>query len=331
MKLDWRLVLVMVLALGLMVGCTKDEDDPEVGTFSDLSTYMQENGLDLPAMVGAGWVQAASAIVDTNDYTIPGYTILDIRGADDFAAGHIAGAINTTLADILTAADANAAGANGYLVVCYTGQTAGQGAMALKLLGHTSTVLKWGMCGWNETFAGSWNSNAGHDNGNNAAGNANWVTTAAPTLLTYDDPAWETETLDPAAILVERVEATIAGGFKKVNGHGEGSVMAAPSNYQIVNFWPATDFVTFGHFDGALQMQPISLADDVTKAIDPSMETAIYCYTGQTSSMATFWLNVLGYDAVSILFGVNTLNYDELYDAGKPTWHGAENFGYVEG
>lgn len=328
MKLDWRLALVMVLSLGVMVGCEADEDD-EFGTFEDLSTYMLANGHDLPEHIASGWVKSASAVVDLNDYTIPGYTVLDIRGTDDYNAGHIAGAIDASLSTILADAEANPAGDNGYLIVCYSGQTAGHASMALRLMGYTSTVLKWGMAGWNADFSGSWNSNAGHDNGNNAAGNANWVTTAAPELPTFDYPDWESETTDPAALLVERIEATLADGFQAVAGYGATGVMENLANYQIINFWPEADYLSFGHYEGALQLKPISLAGDEVSAIDPSVETAIYCYTGQTSSTSTFWLNVLGYDVKSVKFGVNTLNYDGLYDAEKPNWHGPEDYEYV--
>lgn len=333
MKTLLKLGLVMMMASLLMVGCTEDEeDDPVVvGTFSDLSTYMQENDLDLPTMIGAGWVKAAYDIVDTNDYSIPGYTILDIRAAADFSTGHIAGAINTSFADILSAAEANAEGDNGYLIVCYSGQTAAHASMALKLMGYNSVVLKFGMSGWNEAFAGPWNGNSGHDNGNNALDHANWVTTAAPALETYDYPAWETEPTDGVAILTERVEAAIAAGFLAVDGHGTAGVLENVGNYQLLNFWNATDYIAYGHYDGAYQLNPISLAGDEVVAIDPDMTSAIYCYTGQTSSMVTFWLNVLGYDAKSIKYGVNALNWDGLYEDGKPNFHGAMDYDFVTG
>ncbi len=329
MKLDWRLVMVLVVSLGLMVGCETDEEDPVVGTFSDLSTYMQDNGLDLPAQIASGWVKPASEVVDLDTYTIPGYTVLDIRQTADYNAGHIDGAIDASLGNILADAEANPAGANGYLIVCYSGQSAGHASMALRLMGYTSTVLKWGMSGWNSDFAGSWNNNAGHENGNNAAGHASWVTTAAPALQSYDYPDWESETTDGAALLVERIELALANGFQGVAGYGASGVLENLANYQIINFWGADDYLAFGHYDGAYQMQPISLAGDEVSAIDPDMVTALYCYTGQTSSTSTFWLNVLGYDVKSIEFGVNTLNYDGLYDADKPNWHGPEEYEYV--
>jgi len=326
MKLDWRLVLVLVMSLGLMVGCTDDDEEEivPVGTFADVSTYMTDNGLDLPAML-IDWVIPASSVVNEADGTVPDYTVLDIRGASDFALGHIAGSINTTLGGILTAAEGNAAGTSGYLVVCVTGQTAGHAVMALRLMGYEAKVLKFGFSGWNTAFEGPW---AGAT-GNRGVGHANWVTTADPGRGSYDYPAWESTTTEGAALLTERVETMLDGGFKAILGHTDAtSVLEAPANYQVFNFWTMDEYTTFGHFDGAVQLNPISIADDEISAIDPDMQGAMYCFTGQTSSMVTAWLNVLGYDMSSILFGVNALNYDELYAAEKPTWHGAADYMY---
>ena len=67
MKLDWRLVLVLVLSLGLMVSCKSTDEETDLGTYEDVSTYMTENGLDLPDLL-ASWVIAGSSVIDTNDY-----------------------------------------------------------------------------------------------------------------------------------------------------------------------------------------------------------------------------------------------------------------------
>lgn len=330
MKLDWRLVLVLVLSLGLMVGCESDEEETVVGTYDDVSTYMTDNGLDLPDLL-ASWVIAASSVIDTNDYqTVAGYTVLDIRAEADFLGGHIDGAINTTLGGIITSAEANTG--KPYLVACYTGQTAGQAVMALKLMGYEAYVLKFGMSSWNEAFQGPWAAVGTHEAGNKAAGHENWVTSAAPALGSFDAPDWDSETTEGAALLVERVEAMLAAGFPSVDGHTTAtSVLEAPANYQIINYWAEADYLAFGHFDGAVPLLPISIEGGEVAAIDPATTSAVYCYTGQTSSMVTFWLNVLGYDAVSIKYGVNALNYDGLSAAGKPAWHGPYDYNYVEG
>jgi hypothetical protein len=70
------------------------------------------------------------------------------------------------------------------------------------------------------------------------------------------------------------------------------------------------------------------MANDIVKALPQSDECLIYCFTGQTSSFITAWLQVLGYNAKSILFGVNSLSHTALSDAGKPAWHESHDYDY---
>ncbi|NQT97529.1 MAG: hypothetical protein HQ562_07290 [Candidatus Marinimicrobia bacterium] len=54
-----------------------------------------------------------------------------------------------------------------------------------------------------------------------------------------------------------------------------------------------------------------------------------YCWTGQTSALVTAWLTVLGYDAKSLKFGVNSMIYDDLAEAKK--WSASMNYDYETG
>jgi len=47
------------------------------------------------------------------------------------------------------------------------------------------------------------------------------------------------------------------------------------------------------------------LTDGSINKLNPEKEIVTYCYTGQTSSMVTAWLNVLGYNGKSMLWGLN--------------------------
>lgn len=326
-------VLLAIVPVLMMSSCKKDEPEA-VNAYLTLKTYMVTNTLDLPDVLKNWIVDPKSTntggIVDSVTGTIPNYHVFDIRPAADFAAGHIQGAINVALKDVVTTA-ANYQD-KPILVVCFTGQTAGQAVMALRLSGYAdAVVLKWGMAGWNAQFKGPWNSNSGVEtqaNGNIAVGSANWVTTAAPANGSFAEPVWTSTSTDGAAILAERVQAVLNNGFTTT---AAADVMANPANYQIINYWSAADYIGFGHFNGAYDMPVISLAGDLVKAIDPSKEAEVYCYTGQTSSMAIFWLNVLGYNAKSIGFGANKLVYDQLKAAGKTVYKGPKNWAYVTG
>ncbi len=325
-KLKIFVIIIALIPALFITSCKKDMPIVEaVDYYSVLTEYMANNNMDLPDLLD-GWVIPASSVVDVdNGFTVPDYHVFDIRSNTDYQAGHINGAINVPLASVVTEA-ANHTD-KPILVVCVTGQTAGHAVMALRLSGYTNAkVLKWGMAGWNPDFDAAWQGNSGHTNGNVASGNANWVTTAAPALQSFNDPIWAATATDGAGILAERVSALLSGGFKATSSD---PVLASPANYQIMNYWGGTDYLAYGHFNGAFQISPINLAN--VDAFDPAAESLVYCYTGQTSSMATAWLNILGLNAKSILFGVNRLNYDDLSAGSKPTYHGAENYGYQTG
>lgn len=324
-------ILLALLSVVMMTSCKKDAPET-VNAYITLKTYMVSNTLDLPDLA-KNWIidpksTAMGGPVDSVTSTMPGYNVFDVRPAADFATGHIQGAINVALKDVVTTA-ANYKD-KPICVVCLTGQTAGQAVMALRLSGYAdAVVLKWGMAGWNPTYKGPWVSNSGVEvpaNGNIAVDNANWVTTAAPANGVYTEPVWTSNSTDGKAILAERVQAVLDAGFTTVNGS---DVLANPANFQVVNYWSAADYTTFGHFSGAYNMPAISLANDLVKAFDPSKQELVYCYTGQTSSIATFWLSVLGYNVKSISFGANHLVYDQLKAANKTVYKGAKNWAVV--
>jgi rhodanese-related sulfurtransferase len=75
--------------------------------------------------------------------------ILSVRAADQYAKGHIPGAINIGLADL---ADPNSLAMlptdRQIVVYCYTGMTGSQATALLNTLGYNATNLKFGMTSW---------------------------------------------------------------------------------------------------------------------------------------------------------------------------------------
>lgn len=314
MKNLFRILFAMVLFSSLfMASCGKDDDDkdddnkPEVvNKFSNLKTHLIASNLDLPEILNS-WITTAENVYNTNTDSTPDndFYIIDIRKDVDYNAGHIEGSVHSTLADIVT----TAANCNGkpIIVVCYTGQGAGHGVVALRLSGYPNAkVMKWGMSGWNDQ-KDSWSGNIGSV----AVGNANWE--AAPgnlgTLVNYGDPTIESSSDDGATILEERVTAMLTGGFSSVSNT---DVLANPNDYFINNFWDLTDVEHYGHIKGAVRVKPLTLTNDEYKNYNPSLPAVSYCWTGQTSSMVTAYMTVLGYNAKSLKFGCNGMIYDEL-------------------
>jgi rhodanese-related sulfurtransferase len=296
------LVVFMMLAALLLafVGCKNDDSEsPEQSAYETLAAYLMANDLDLSDIV-TGWTIAAADVAGNED----DYYIIDIRSSNDFATGHIAGAVNTTLGNVLDTA-ANSGG-KPIIVVCYTGQSAGHAVVALRLSGYSDArVLLFGMSSWNADFD-SWTANIGDI----AVGHANWTTDATAALQEFGQPTISTSATNGADILADQVDAMLAGGFQGVNAS---DVLASPESYFINNYWAQTDVDTYGHIAGAYRIKEnLTLAAGGFGNLDPSETIVTYCWTGQTSSVVTAYLTVLGYDAKSLKFGVNAMIYSQL-------------------
>lgn len=302
-KLNRIMLWMAILPFLLVVSCKDDDPAPDAGKFGELSTYLQDNNLDLDNILD-GWITAAPA-EDGLATFLSTYHIFDIRNAADYTTGHIEGAVNSTLGSIV--ADA-ASVTKPIIVVCYSGQSAAHAVVALRLSGHTNAkVLKWGMSGW--TTAAGYDKWSGATS-NFAASHANWTLPASPEAVTtaYDYPSI-TSTASGAELLAERVTAMTTKGFQ---GIAATEVVGTPANYYINNYWAETDNTTYGHIAGAIRNNTLTLANDGFQDLDASETVVTYCWTGQTSSMITAYLTVLGYDAKSLKNGTNSMIYDVL-------------------
>jgi rhodanese-related sulfurtransferase len=75
--------------------------------------------------------------------------IISIRSEEDYAKGHIPGAVNMSVKELFTADRlATIPSDRDVVVVCYTGQTAGQATSALNMLGYEAYSLLHGMSSW---------------------------------------------------------------------------------------------------------------------------------------------------------------------------------------
>lgn len=332
MKNLFNYLMIALLATAMVfTGCKDETSDPTVGNYQTLTNYMSANNLDLPALL-SGWVIAPTLVADGGivdadaDYTIPGYHVFDIRGEADFNAGHVKGAINVALGDVL--AKANEVGKDKpILVFCYSGQTAGRAVMALRLSGFPDAkVAKFGFSYWSsDTYDGGaksfdrWTPKISDV----ADNDPNWVFDASAALPQNDYPSWTSTTTDGAALLAERVTAMLSLGWTTSSS----DVLANPADYNIYNYWGQTDYIGIGHYKGAYQYTTIDLT--TTRALPQSDECQIYCYTGQTSSITTAWLQVLGYNAKSITYGVNSMRHAAV-DAANPktAWHHSFDYPY---
>jgi len=293
-----------ILPFLVLTSCSDDSSDPTPEAqdqFDAFKSYMVTNNMDVTNVLD-GWITSATVVHDAMD----DFYVIDIRQEADFNNGHIAGAVNATLGNLLEkAADA---GGKTIVVTCYTGQTAGVAVVALRLSGYpTAKVLKWGMSSWNPTTNGSW-ANA---TSSFALDDANWAPApgdiVASTPMNAPELLYTTDNMEE--ILADRVAKLLEGGFKGVNNT---DVLANPANYFINNYWALGDVEAHGNIKTARRILPFTLADGEYAYLDGAGKVVTYCWTGQTSSMLTAYLTVLGYDAYSLKFGANGMIWSDL-------------------
>lgn len=306
-KFAWLFVLAVLVGF---TSCSKDDDDDDD---NDDDTTIVEVDLLVEHLEVANPVNTFPVMIKSSDVynavvASADMTILDIRSAESFAAGHIEGAVNVAAGDVLTYYEENnLADVETVVIVCVTGQTAGWVTGLMHAMGYTNVKdMKWGMCSWNEATASAWPGATSNMYATQFETTANDKAAAGelPTLSTGKTTAEE--------ILEARVEAVFAEGFSAAATTAE-VVFGDLENYYIVNYWSQADY-DWGHMPGAIQYEPKASLTTGTflNTLPTDKKIAVYCYTGQTSAHVAAYLRVLGYDAYSVKFGVNGMSYDDM-------------------
>ncbi|MBU0618447.1 MAG: hypothetical protein KKI02_12085 [Planctomycetes bacterium] len=133
-----------------------DQDPPVVNTGETTAEAI------VRAQVAAflsDWVPTISAaevkaVVDDPAQAV-GHVIVSVRSVEDYANGHIPGAINIPWKTLVEEGNLEMLPADKKIIVyCYTGHTSQITATLLKLLGYDAVNMKYGMTGWNDNFLG---------------------------------------------------------------------------------------------------------------------------------------------------------------------------------
>ena len=232
-------------------------------------------------------------MIDSNPDSV---FILDIRSADDFAAGHIEGAYHSNWAevgDIMDRIPTN----KPVVVTCYTGQTAGQTVAWLRMAGFDKVQsLRLGMTrGWigesNYETAGE---------GDNEAADLAPVTSPASA---EEEALWGIAKKMFAAVATDNNIIQSADLFEALE--------ANPGSFYVLDIRSADDFAE-GHIEGAVNV-PWAEVGSILGDIPTNRPLVVTCYTGQTAGQTVGVLRMLGFDAKSLAGGMNLgWNAEEL-------------------
>jgi len=304
--------IILLVLIPVLAGATPAA--PAISEF-DVIVEAADDYLNAPTTV---WNMAekdlCSNLLDRNPDNDP--FILSIRAADIYVLGHIPGAVNIPMAEVFEPENlARLPKDRKILAYCYTGHTGSRVAALLNLCGYDASNLKWGMTGWTkdtEVAPYRWDPESAMD--------YPVVTTANTLTGNFAFPTVENTASTSEAEIIRTACYNYASGK-----HGDISATdlytlttdGDPANDPIIVSVRSAEQYAKGHIPGAVNiaLKDIAKKENLRK-LDPNKQIVVYCYTGRTGSQATAILNVLGYNAVNLHWGMTSWTKDTAVAPG---------------
>ena len=250
------------------------------------------------------------------------YEIVSLRKPEDFAAGHLPHAVNVYWPTLL--ADSSLARLDldkTLILYCYYGHASMLAGAILGLLGYDWRSLEFGMMGWNlgALVKEPWDGRADHpvETAENTAG------------ACYPPPKLPGAAGDARNILKERAAAYLAGEGSPVIAAADLDTLVrdwerANAAYQIVDVRSEREYAA-GHVPHAIHIPWARLADEgVLTQMDPKRTAVVCSENGQTGQLVATVLNLLGYPAVALKWGMMDWNSGQV--AKPQMWAGAAGY-----
>jgi len=228
--------------------------------------------------------------------------IVSLRSAEDYAKGHIPGAVNMKFSDLTTLPKDKE-----ILLYCYTGQSASFGAAVLGVLGYDVENLRNGMSSWSDDPAiYITRFNPETDQGSFS------TETTANAGGSYSMPVLNNTASSDDAEIILAAAKTVSP--KYITAADLNMKIAEDEDMTIVSIRSA-ELYAGGHIPGAINIAIGSLVDNLDK-LNPDVPVYVYCWTGHSAAQATALLQMLGYDAYSLKFGMCGWSDDPAINAG---------------
>lgn len=270
MKKLLSLLLVLVMSLSL-VACTTDDT---MGLEDSATKYFAE----YPGSRIITWEDLFSKI-DAGDEPY----ILSIRSNADYSKGHIVGAVNAAWGADLAEKVSMLPTDEPVYVYCYSGQTAGQAVALMNMMGIEAYSVK-----------------SGYSKGAvKMEGYADYVSMVA-NPMEDSEAKFNTEVLD----FVEEYFNTVTTKGNFMVASADVMSMTDSGDAVVVDIRTEEDF-NKGHIDGAINIPFGANMNDKFADLPADTKLIVACYSGQTAGQTVGVLRALGYDAVSLKYGMS--------------------------
>jgi len=216
--------------------------------------------------------------------------LLDIRKPDDYAKGHLKGAVNVPWGMELYNQLKYIPRDKDVYINCYSGQTAGQAVMLLNVAGISARSIN---LGWNFGIS-------------KVEGVGSVIETEANLLDT--SKTWETDAAIDAAYKAYYEEFASLKGTPFANNivseeNAKKILDSGDSDVVFVSVRKA-DAYAEGHIATATSIPWGKGMNEMFASLPADKKIIIYCYSGQTAGQTVAGLKLLGYDAVSLKGGM---------------------------
>ncbi|RLD47086.1 MAG: hypothetical protein DRI86_01340 [Bacteroidetes bacterium] len=317
-NLNKYIAFVLLISVVAITSCSSEPleskaakiDIPKISNQSEALLNLFTNSGDYINGVASPYLISAE---DVNDYK-DNYLLLDTRFHEDYVNGHIDGAINVDremLIDFLKSI--NIYQYHKVVIIDNTGQAAAYITSMLRAIGYGSTyAMKYGMSAWNSKVTNQWNKNIGNKYDN--------YLTSEPTKKNKKGayPAINTKGRTISEILELRAEKEIEHNFAITID----KLMENYKDYYVVNYVSESRY-NIKHLKGSTWYQPkksMNINSDLS-TLPTDKKIVVYCYIGHQGSSLVAYLRLLGYDAYSLRYGVNSFMYNYSVKNKWPTYN----------
>ncbi|MDP3149178.1 MAG: rhodanese-like domain-containing protein [Ignavibacteria bacterium] len=342
--------LIMPLTLIFVTGCEKDSATAPLSIKTEVSAklllYLESEGDIINKMP----VPVVSAAEVYNN--IGNVLVIDLRDNAAFLEGHIAGAKNITKDSLFNYLRTIYTNYGKVVLVSSSGQSAGYYSALLRLVGFTNVYyMNFGMASWNAFFSSVWSERLNIEPDFSLFSHDVYSRRDYSNLpqINLNSPGESMKDL-----VIQRVDSLIKEGFNEDYNSWESNSAIKISYwgnmrnqfYTIctgpVVLYNSSPFTTNTyHLLGSVLYQVPPDHSDLRsvkylQTLPSGSPIAVYSGTGQESAFYTAYLRFLGYNARSILFGMNNMDYYMLFRASEIisyafTSNSIMNYPYVTG
>jgi rhodanese-related sulfurtransferase len=304
------ILLASLLSMPILSACGGGEETTTAAptTTSPTTTVVEKSEFDVVKAAVAAYLTSPASNMKASDLHMAiaegdAPYIVSLRSAADYAKGHIPGAVNIAFGELSTLPKDKE-----ILVYCYTGQSASFAAAVLGVLGYDVVNLLHGMSSWSDdpdVYVSRFDPATGQ--GNFA------VETTANAGGSYAMPALSNTASNSDSEIVLAAAKTVSP--KYITAADLNMKIAEGEEMTVIDMRAADNYAA-GHIPGAINFGLTALIDNLAK-INPDAPVYVYCYTGHTAAQAAALLQMLGYDAYSVKFGMCGWSSDPDINAGK--------------